>query len=232
MTRDTMMLEGASHARRSLVIPLLACVLLASVIAIVDSRRAVSGPSWWCIEGSQCFATRAACMGPPLGDECVARQTAWCSYECLNAAYDDGRGIRAEDAICTTFCGTEPDQVCTPDSIECVEAAPPREPQLFPNYHRPGWWCGEVLSEGRQRSWCSKDRRDCEWFVQVPTGNACGELRQVDVECSPRAGAVFCRSFVTDGAVDFACAPTLESCQAPRFAGGKPLSGCELWPYD
>lgn len=229
-----MMLEGASHARRALVIPLLACGLLASVIAIADSGRAVSGPSWWCIEGSQCFATRQACQGPPLGDVCVARPTAWCSYECLKAhdASLDATTIRAEDAICTTFCGTEPDQVCTPDSIECVEAAPPREPQLFPNYHRPGWWCGEWLSGGRKLSRCSKDRRECEWFVLVPTGNECGELRQLDVQCSPHAGAVFCRSFVTDGVLDFACAPTLEGCQAPHFAGGKSLSGCEAWPYD
>ena len=224
MTRDTITLEGASHAQRALVLPVLACGLFASIIAFGDSERPVTGPSWWCIEGSECFATREACQAPPFGDVCVPRKQAWCSYECLTD--------RRPDTVCTTHCGTEREAVCTAETIDCVQASAPREPQLFPNYHQPGWWCGEWMDEGRQKARCTKDRRTCEWFVQVVSsrGDHCAQYRQLWPECKPHTGAVFCTSELSDK-LEFVCAPTLPACQI-TFTNGKPLSSCEVWPYD
>ena len=153
-----------------------------------------------------CFATRASCERSDLRQDeaCVQRPSAWCSYEC-----QDRRG-------CITTCAVDR-SVCGGSAVECLEQPPPARPELFPSYHRAGWWCSDEAPD----SHCAKSKQDCEAALDL-RGNSRGE-------CKRPTGKVFCAAVTVEGQREFVCTASVESCARVRPATAE---ACLIWPYD
>lgn len=218
------------------------------------------GAGWWCIDKPphHCESRRENCEGfaslPGLEVKCVEHSTAWCHQTCRTDAFTCSWNCAPSREACDAL-PLDPAN----ERIEnaCRERAAPQDPDLYPNFFEPGWWCSELPGDQGSVSMCTKPRVECEGTLDAMLAQAGWSRDRVPgvtgkVECRRAEQPVWCYRMEIESPVGrqprFMCSITEAQCSVQvqqaraRAPDGVMRLGstgtmrigdrCEKWRYD